>query len=107
MSQTTTPKDVQVTLYGDSAYTKDADGNETATEKSTTVYGTQESVFAAEYFNAGKLGIKPSCMVKIYSDEYGGEKYLSVDGGDRMSIYRTYDIGEKIELYCTGRTGEQ
>ena len=107
MSQTTTHKDVQVTLYGDTSYTKDADGNEKATEQSITVFGTQESVFAAEFFNAGKLGIKPSCMVKIYSDEYNGEKYCSVDGGDRMSIYRTYDIGEKVELYCTERTGEQ
>ena len=107
MSQTTTPKDVQITLYGDTAYTKDADGNEIAQEQSTTVFGSQESVFAAEFFNAGKLGIKPSCMVKIYSDEYSGEKYCSVDDGDRMSIYRTYDAGEKIELYCTERTGEQ
>lgn len=107
MSQTTTHKDVQITLYGDTAYTKDADGNEIATEQATTVFGSQESVFAAEFFNAGKLGIKPSCMVKIYSDEYSGEKYCSVDGGARMSIYRTYDTGEKIELYCTERTGEQ
>ena len=107
MSQTTTHKDVQITLYGDTAYTKDADGNEIATEQATTVFGSQESVFAAEFFNAGKLGIKPSCMVKIYSDEYSGEKYCSVDGGARMSIYRTHDTGEKIDLYCTERTGEQ
>lgn len=107
MAQTTTHKDVTITLYGDTSYSRDADGNEIASEQTTTVFGSQESVFAAEYFNAGKLGIKPSCMVKIYSDEYSGEKYLSVDSGDRMSIYRTYDLGEKIELYCTERTGEQ
>lgn len=107
MSQTTTHKDVEVTLYSDDEYIVDDDGNEIATEKATKVYGMQESVFSAEFFNAGKLGIKPSCMVKIYSDEYHGEKYCSVDGGERMSIYRTYDIGEKIELYCTERTGEQ
>ena len=107
MAQTTTHKDVEVTLYADDVYIIDDDGNEIASEKSTTVFGSQESVFAAEFFNAGKLGIKPSCMVKIYSDEYNGEKYCSVDGGARMSIYRTYDIGEKIELYCTERTGEQ
>ena len=107
MAQTTTHKDVQVTLYGDVEYTKDADGNEIAREQSVTVFGSQESVYAAEFFNAGKLGIKPSCMVKIYSDEYHGEKYLSVDSGDRLSVYRTYDIGEKIELYCTERAGEQ
>lgn len=99
--------DVIIKLYGDTAYTKDENGNEIARESESTIFGTQESVYASEFFNAGKLGIKPSCMVKVYNDEYHGEKYLSIDGGDRLSVYRTYRTGEKIELYCTERTGEQ
>lgn len=100
-------EDVIITLYGDAEYTKDKDGNEIAHESKTEIFGEQKSVYAAEFFNAGKLGIKPSCMVKVYTDEYNGEKYLSVDGGPRLSVYRTYQMGEKIELYCTKRTGEQ
>lgn len=107
MAQKTTPKDVTVTLYAEDSFEIDQDGNEIAAESATTVFGTEESVFSAEYFNAGKLGIKPSCMVKVNSDEYAGQKYLSVNDGRRLSIYRTYDLGEKIELYCTERTGEQ
>lgn len=99
--------DVIITLYGDTEYTKDDNGNEIAHEAEKTVFGEQKSVYAAEFYAAGKQGIKPSCMVKIYTDEYGGEKYISVDGGERLSVYRTYRTGEKIELYCTERTGEQ
>ena len=100
-------RDCLVHLYGETEYFKDADGNETAKEKKTTVYGQQRSVYSTEFFNAGKLGIKPSCMVIVYTAEYSGEKYLSIDDGQRLSVYRTYVLGEKIELYCTERTGEQ
>lgn len=99
--------DVIITLYGDTEYSKDENGNEIAHESTSTIFGEQKSVYATEFFNAGKLGIKPSCMVKVFTDEYHAEKYLSVNGGNRLSVYRTYVTGEKIELYCTERTGEQ
>ena len=96
--------DEQITLVGEESYSKDADGNEIATTDETTVFGTVKSIMSEEYMRAGKLGIKPKCEIEIWHAEYSGEKTVIV-GGERMTVYRTYSKGDRLELYCSERTG--
>lgn len=99
-----TMNDAVITLVGATSYSKDADGNEIATEEERTVFGYVMSATAAEYMNAGKLGIKPTCMIEMWREEYNGEETVIV-GGERMTIYRTYSKGDRLELHCSERTG--
>lgn len=96
--------DEQIILVGASAYTKDADGNEIATPKQRTIFGDVKSVTSSEFLNAGKLGIKPTCMIEVWRAEYENEKTVIV-GGQAMSIYRTYSKSDRLELHCAERTG--
>jgi len=96
--------DVVVTLEGEETYSIDTNGNEVAVGQSTAVFGTLKSATSAEFMAAGKLGIKPSCTVEIYTAEYSGEK-TAVINGKRLTVYRTYVKGDRIELHLSERTG--
>lgn len=97
--------EIVLTLEGDADYSTDAEGNETARIEPKTVIGVKKSVYANEFFNAGMLDIKPSCMVEIYTSEYNGAKTVRISGL-RMTVYRTYEKGERTELYLTEKRGD-
>lgn len=98
--------DVEIMLERENEYTIDDDGNEVAGIVTSTVLGEKKSTTSAEFMNAGKLGLKAHCMVEIYVAEYEGEKTAILDG-QRLSIYRTFVKGDRIELHLAERTGNE
>ena len=69
-----------------------------------TVFANKKNVSQSEFFNAGQVGLKPQYLFEIRLSEYGGEGEL-VFNNKSYSIYRTYEKGENIELYCEVRVG--
>lgn len=96
--------DETVILIGkDERYT-DENGNEKFKNRETEIFGTVTSVGQREFAAASQMGLKPELMVEIWSFEYNGEEELKL--GDRLySIYRTYQKGDRLELYLTQRSG--
>ena len=68
------------------------------------VFANKRSVSQSEFFNAGQNGLKPQYRFDIRLSEYSGENSLKFEG-KTYSIYRTYENGENIELYCEVRAG--
>lgn len=94
----------QITLVG-VTYTTDDIGQRVATETSTIVYCSVESVSRAEWAAASKIGIKPQYTVRMFSPEYSGEQVAELNG-KRYGIYRTYqDKDETLELYLEEKAG--
>ena len=98
--------EIEITLVSETGYETDADGNEIAKESKTTIFGERKSTTSAEFMSAGKLGLKPSCMVEVWAAEYSDEKSAIVDG-ERLSIYRTFKKGDRLELHLAERTGNR
>ena len=99
-------EDVILTLEGEASYSFDADGNQIAEISSVTVFGAKSSVKQSEFYTAGRLDLKPSCMVEIYAAEYNGAKTVLLEG-QRLTVYRTYKKGDRLELHLAERTGNQ
>ena len=68
------------------------------------VFANKKSITQSEFFKAGSSGLKPSKLFEVRSVEYNDEKFLTFQEKS-YSIYRTYEKGENIELYCEVRTG--
>ncbi len=96
--------EIVLTLEGEESYSIDAEGNEKPAISPKTVIGAKKSVYANDFFQAGQLNIKPFCMVEIYAAEYNGAKTVLL-GGRRLTVYRTYEKGDRLELYLAERTG--
>ena len=91
-------------------YTIDAMGQRLATEKSTTVYATLQSVSRAEwtsYSTAGRSGLVPAYVALVFMGDYNGESIAEYDG-KRYGIYRTYERDdEQVELYLEKKAGNE
>lgn len=96
--------EIVLVLEGEASYNMDAIGNETAQIEPKTVIGKKKSVYENDFFHAGQLNIKPYCIVEIYKAEYNGAKTALIDGR-RLTIYRTFEKGQRLELYLAERTG--
>lgn len=96
--------DQEITLVGAAAYTKDADGNEIPTPQQRQIIGDVKSATSAEFLNAGTQGIKPACMVEVWREEYSDETEIIVDG-ETLTVYRTFEKGDRLELHCAKKTG--
>lgn len=93
-----------VTLI-DRTYEPDENAIERVTgETRRAVHGDLESVTGEEFLTAGQRGINARVRVKVWREEYHGEKLAEVDGL-LLEVYRTYVVGEKIELYLGERVG--
>ncbi|WJE51115.1 phage head closure protein [Bacillus cereus] len=69
------------------------------------VFCEKKSVPQSEFFQAGQSGIKPMCVLIIYTLDYQGEQKVKYREKE-YSIYRTYERNdEKIELYCEVKAG--
>ena len=68
------------------------------------VIGEINSAGQREFFTAGQNGFKPEYVIKMWFADYSGERVIEVDG-IRYAIYRTFKIGNFINLYCERRTG--
>ncbi len=78
--------------------------NRIETETRNTIFCTEHNVGRREFFDAEARGIKSECKLCVWSQEYNGETIAEygVDKNGkpkRYKIYRTYKVGEEIELY--------
>ena len=98
------PADV-VTLI-DVTYTEDAIGQRVPTETYTEIFAEIRSVTQNEWFNAGKIGLKPSFTVVTPFMNYDGQKELLYKGR-RYTIYRSFlrEAVDTVELYCEEKVG--
>ena len=97
--------DTQIVLKGESTYSYDKYGNETAETADKTVYGTLKSIGSREYLDARQLNLRPECVSEIYTVEYNGAKTVEIKG-KVLAVYRTYIKGERLEMYLAERTGD-
>jgi SPP1 family predicted phage head-tail adaptor len=84
--------------------TKDALKQEIETKTEREVFANKRSIAQSEFFNAGQTGIKAEQLFEIRSVDYAEERLLSFNNKE-YSVYRTYEKGENIELYCEVRIG--
>lgn len=87
-------------------YEEDELGQKVPHETEREVFARVESVSRAEFFDAGRIGIKPSWKVTLtFAEDYEGEELAEYDG-KRYAIYRTYQTtGGGVELYLRPEAG--
>ena len=76
-------------------------------ESARWTYANKKSITRAEFSVAESAGnrakstaIRAVYMFEVREDEYSGEEWLEYEG-NRYYIYRTYERGSVIELYCS------
>lgn len=57
---------------------------------SRQVFAKVESINRSEFFNAGRIGLKPQYLFKVFKADYQGESIVEYNG-QTYSVYRTYD----------------
>ena len=88
-------------------YTQNTLNEYIATEKTTDVFCSMESVGQREWAEASRQGFNPEIRLTMNRWEYSGEKIVEFEG-QRYSVYRTYvGRGEDIELYLERQTGTE
>ena len=85
-------------------FTVDEYFREIEVETERTIFADKQSVSQSEFFAAGQSGLKAQYRFTVRLSEYKGENELLFDG-KRYAIYRTFEKGEDIELYCELRVG--
>ena len=96
--------DETIVLIGKGKHCTDENGNEKSKSRKTGVYGTIKSVSQREFAAASQMGLKPELVIEIWSFEYNGEEEVKLR--DKLyAIYRTYQKGDRLELYLTQRSG--
>lgn len=95
----------EVTLYSQ-AYQKDSIGQLIPTESAgKTIQCTIESIGRGEWITAQQAGYQPEIKADVFSASYNGET-IAKYGGKTYVVYRTYQQGDKTELYLGTRIGE-
>ena len=85
--------------------TQDAYGVWRSSESSKDVYCEVQSVTRSEFFDAGRNGLNPEFVFKIFFGDYDGEEIVEY-GGKRYAIYRTYLAkNDNLELYAQREGG--
>lgn len=85
--------------------TDDLGQTEEVEEYNRQVFCRKESVNRSEFFQAGQNGLKPSCVLIVYTLDYKEEKTIK-HNNKVYSIYRTFERkDETIELYCEVKAG--
>lgn len=75
------------------------------TETPRTVYCTELEITRSEWSAASQRSIRADHVLKVFSYDYNGEQ-LAEFNGKRLAIYRTYGIGDYIELYLGEKVGD-
>ena len=82
----------------------DTIGQPVQTETTTDVIADLRSVTLTEWTNARQLGLSASYQAVVWSNEYSGQEYVYVSS-KKYHVYRTYETGDKIELYLEEMVG--
>lgn len=78
-----------------------------AGEETRDIFGTVRSVTRAEWYAAGREGLRPDLVFVTPLVNYAGEPEADYRG-NRYAVYRTYfDGGDEIELYLQRKAGVQ
>lgn len=64
-----------------------------------------EGIERGEWLTAQQGGYQAKIMAKVFTASYNGES-LARYNGKMLCIYRTYEVGDKTELYLGERIGE-
>ena len=93
-----------ITLYADTV-TYDDYGVAVKTQTGRDVFCKVDSVTRAEFFDAGKAGLKPEYRMTMFFGDYNGESIVGYNGR-LYSAYRTYQAKtDIIELYVERKGG--
>lgn len=84
----------------------DSIGQPVPVETYREVFAKLRSVSLTEWTMAGQLGNSASIQAVIWSFEYRGEEVVLV-GDRRYHVYRTYDTGDRMELYLEEMVGHE
>lgn len=85
--------------------TKDKDSSGFATETESdpkTVYANSLPVRSNEFYQADRAGYRIEKAFEIHRFEYEGETKV-IHNNQEYEVIRTYENGEKVELYCERR----
>ena len=87
-------------------YPKDANGIQHAAEGDPRAVMCQvDSVTRNEFFEAGRNGLNPEFVFRVFFGNYEGERLVEYRG-KRYSIYRTYHgRNDMMELYAERKGG--
>lgn len=80
-------------------------GNARYEETKNEVWADVLSPTRAEVTSTGVKGLKPSYTVKVHRSDYAGQTVVEVNGA-RLTVYRTFTVGEDVELYVHDARGE-
>lgn len=95
----------EVTLYG-RTFQKDSIGQLVPTDGAgRTIQCVVESITRSEWITAQQAGYQPEIKADVFSASYNGET-IAKYGGKTYVVYRTYQQGDKTELYLGTRIGE-
>lgn len=87
------------------SYQEDSIGQQVPQEERREVFCNITGVSSAEFFEAGRAGIRPEYRVTVFAFDYNGETVVELDGV-RYGVYRTYlRPDEDIELYLERKAG--
>ncbi|MGL4523531.1 MAG: phage head closure protein [Bacilli bacterium] len=89
-----------------SEYAQDDIGQQVEVITEKNVFCHKRSIPQREFFEAGRTGIKASAIFVINTLDYADEMKVAYNG-KTYTIYRTYEKGEQIELYCEVRNGNK
>ena len=95
----------EVTLIGEEL-TKDENFEQQRTIEEQTIIGTLSSVSASEFYAAANTGYMPEIVVRVYEQEYSGQKKVRV-GGTQYTVIRTYLTGDFVELHCQRKGADE
>ena len=70
-----------------------------------TIQCTVDSIGRSEWITAMQGGYQSEAMVEVFSASYNGE-FLAQYNGKTYEIYRTFQRGDKTELYLGTRIGD-
>lgn len=89
-----------------SSYESDELGNQISITTETPVFAKIISASSSEFWKAGQTGLGADYKAIIWNFEYNGEG--KVKYADTVyEVYRTYVVGDKIELYLRKAIGTQ
>lgn len=89
-----------------SVFEEDAIGNQKQTYTEKTVFARIVSASSTEFWKAGQTGLTADYKAIIWRFEYHGEGRVEY-AGTIYEIYRTYVVGDKIELHLRKAIGTQ
>lgn len=91
----------EIFLIGATSTTQDAYANEIEIESETKVFADIRSVYAVDFYNSAKKGLKPQFVASIHDFEYSGQS--KVKFMDKYyKVERAFNTNDGIiELTCS------